>query len=151
MCTTAPATSSLPQPLAPLSLLHAARAFQRQGLFLCEAVPSYPTPRPQNVSPRPRAVPSLTSRSTSLQGSLPKHPFSRALHSPALAHQGLQQQYVSPAPVQPTLTLHRTPSDLYVTCQLWADGKQYSLPFRTAHKDFPRGYTYVQMHFPTSI
>ncbi|KIR59973.1 phosphatidylinositol 3-kinase [Cryptococcus bacillisporus CA1873] len=75
----------------------------------------------------PRAVPPLTPRSTSLQGSLPKHPFSRTLHNPDLAHQGIQQQ---------------TPSDLYVTCQLWADGKEYSLLFRTPHKDFPRGYTW---------
>lgn len=92
-----------------------------------------------------RAVPPLTPRSTSLQGSLPKHPFSRTLHNPDLAHQGIQQQYVFPAPVQTILTLRRTASDLYVTCQLWADGKQYSLLFRTPHKDFPRGYTYVQV------
>lgn len=91
----------------------------------------------------PRAVPPLTPCSTSLQGSLPKHPFSRTLHNPDLAHQGIQQQYVFPAPFQTTLTLRRTPSDLYVTCQLWADGKRYSLLFRTPHKDFPRGYTYV--------
>ncbi|KAE8541128.1 hypothetical protein D1P53_002482 [Cryptococcus gattii VGV] len=58
-------------------------------------------------APLPRAVPPLTPRSTSLQGSLPKHPFSRTFHNPDLAHQGIQQQ---------------TPSDLYVTCQLWADG-----------------------------
>lgn len=34
-------------------------------------------------------------------------------------------------------------TDLYVTCQLWTDGKANSLPFRTTWKDFARSYRCV--------
>ncbi|WVQ78275.1 hypothetical protein IAT38_000360 [Cryptococcus sp. DSM 104549] len=69
----------------------------------------------------------LTLKITSLEGEIPKRSYTESLKSPDLLHAGLQRD---------------VPSDLYVTCQLWADGKEYTLPFRTAWKDFPRGYTW---------
>ena len=30
-----------------------------------------------------------------------------------------------------------------MSCQLWTDGEEGTLPFRTAHKDFSKTYTYV--------
>lgn len=84
---------------------------------------------PQHFPPRQPAQTSLLPHTPQPRSSAPRYPAAVSV----------------PNPVQTTLTLRRTPSDLYVTCQLWADGKEYSLLFRTPHKDFPRGYTYVQV------
>jgi phosphatidylinositol 3-kinase len=35
---------------------------------------------------------------------------------------------------------YRGRSDLYITCQLWADGKDYTLPTRTPWKGFTSQY-----------
>ncbi|WWD15916.1 hypothetical protein CI109_100340 [Kwoniella shandongensis] len=68
----------------------------------------------------------VTLKITSLEGNIPKKSYTDTLKQPELRHAGLQEGV----------------SDLYVTCQLWADGKEYTLPYRTAWKDFPRGYTW---------
>lgn len=34
------------------------------------------------------------------------------------------------------------PSDLYIICQLWADNKPLTIPFRTGHKVFKERYAY---------
>ncbi|WVN86799.1 uncharacterized protein L203_101971 [Cryptococcus depauperatus CBS 7841] len=69
--------------------------------------------------------PLVTVKITSLEGNIPRKRYTETLNYKDLLHEGLQ---------------HQSPSDLYVTCQLWADGKESTLPFRTAWKDFPRGY-----------
>jgi len=33
-------------------------------------------------------------------------------------------------------------SDLYISCQLWTDGKEYTMPFRTPWKEFNKSYTW---------
>jgi len=33
-------------------------------------------------------------------------------------------------------------SDLYITCQLWTDGKEYTMPFRTPWRDFSKSHTW---------
>ena len=38
---------------------------------------------------------------------------------------------------------YRALSDLYVTCQLVADNKPLTIPFRTSFKAFTKDYTYV--------
>ena len=43
--------------------------------------------------------------------------------------------------------LFSTPSDIYVTCQLLADNKPLTIPFRTSYKAFKNSYTSVS--FPT--
>jgi hypothetical protein len=43
------------------------------------------------------------------------------------------------------LTASRGLSDLYVTCQLIADNKPLTIPFRTSFKAFKKDYTYVTM------
>ncbi|OCF41221.1 phosphatidylinositol 3-kinase [Kwoniella heveanensis CBS 569] len=72
----------------------------------------------------------VTLKITSLEGKIPKRSHTETLRDPNLRFGGLQNDELS---------------DLYVTCQLWADGKEYTLPFRTAWKDFPRGYSWNQM------
>ncbi|WRT67140.1 uncharacterized protein IL334_004106 [Kwoniella shivajii] len=64
---------------------------------------------------------------TSLEGSVPRRSNTDSLKDPDLLHAGLQND---------------GPSDLYIACQLWANGIEYTLPFRTAWKDFPRGYSW---------
>ena len=39
--------------------------------------------------------------------------------------------------------LFSTPSDIYVTCQLLADNKPLTIPFRTSYKAFKNSYTSV--------
>ncbi|WVQ98732.1 hypothetical protein IAU59_005863 [Kwoniella sp. CBS 9459] len=71
----------------------------------------------------------VTLKITSLEGKIPKRSHTETLQNGDLRFEGLQND---------------GPSDLYVACQLWADGKEYTLPFRTAWKDFPRGYSWNQ-------
>ncbi|WWC69461.1 uncharacterized protein I206_103401 [Kwoniella pini CBS 10737] len=71
----------------------------------------------------------VTLKITSLEGNIPRRSYTDSLKDSDLLHAGLQ---------------HDGPSDLYITCQLWANGIQYTLPFRTSWKDFPRGYTWNQ-------
>jgi phosphatidylinositol 3-kinase len=40
---------------------------------------------------------------------------------------------------------HRALSDLYVTCQLVADNKPLTIPFRTSFKAFTKDYTYASL------
>ncbi|WVF72152.1 hypothetical protein IAT40_006964 [Kwoniella sp. CBS 6097] len=71
----------------------------------------------------------VTLKITSLEGRIPKRSHTETLQDTDLRFEGLQNDGLS---------------DLHVTCQLWADGKEYTLPFRTAWKDFSRGYSWNQ-------
>jgi hypothetical protein len=41
---------------------------------------------------------------------------------------------------------HSELSDIYVTCQLVADNKPLTIPFRTSFKAFKNGYMYVKLY-----
>jgi hypothetical protein len=41
---------------------------------------------------------------------------------------------------------HSELSDIYVTCQLVADNKPLTIPFRTSFKAFKNGYMYVYLY-----
>ncbi|KZS92387.1 putative atypical/PIKK/PI3K protein kinase [Sistotremastrum niveocremeum HHB9708] len=69
----------------------------------------------------------VTFRISQLQGKREPRRYTELLEKPELRFSGLQ----SP-----------TPSDLYVTCQLIADNKPLTIPFRTAHKSFKADYTW---------
>ncbi|WVR05232.1 hypothetical protein IAU60_002244 [Kwoniella sp. DSM 27419] len=64
---------------------------------------------------------------TALEGDVGRVSHTEALKDPSLRFQGVQTEELS---------------DLYVTCQLWADGIEHTLPFRTAWKEFTRGYVW---------
>ncbi|KAI9001550.1 atypical/PIKK/PI3K protein kinase [Trametes punicea] len=66
--------------------------------------------------------------SSQLEGTRKPHPFTEVLEKPELRFHGVQQS--------PNL------SDLYVTCQLVADNKPLTIPFRTAFKAFKKDYTW---------
>ncbi|KAI0671945.1 atypical/PIKK/PI3K protein kinase [Trametes maxima] len=70
----------------------------------------------------------VTFRISQLEGTRKPHPFTEVLEKPELRFYGVQQ---SPAF-----------SDLYVTCQLVADNKPLTIPFRTAFKAFKKDYTW---------
>ncbi|CDO77014.1 hypothetical protein BN946_scf184298.g41 [Trametes cinnabarina] len=70
----------------------------------------------------------VTLRISQLEGTRKPHPFTEVLEKPELRFHGVQQS--------PNL------SDLYVTCQLVADNKPLTIPFRTAFKAFKKEYTW---------
>ncbi|KAH9943716.1 atypical/PIKK/PI3K protein kinase [Amylocystis lapponica] len=70
----------------------------------------------------------VTFRISQLEGTRKPHPFTEVLEKPELRFHGVQQS--------PDL------SDLYVTCQLVADNKPLTIPFRTAFKAFKKDYTW---------
>ena len=65
-------------------------------------------------------------RINTLEGEIPRRSYTDILNEPDLRHVGHQEKDLS---------------DLYITCQLWTDGKDDTLPYRTAWKDFPRSFT----------
>ena len=70
----------------------------------------------------------VTLRISQLEGNRKPKSFAEILENPQLRFHGLQS---------PTL------SDLYVTCQLIADNKPLTIPFRTSFKAFKNTYMYV--------
>ncbi|OSC99931.1 atypical/PIKK/PI3K protein kinase [Trametes coccinea BRFM310] len=70
----------------------------------------------------------VTFRISQLEGTRRPHPFTEVLEKPELRFHGVQQS--------PNF------SDLYVTCQLVADNKPLTIPFRTAFKAFKKDYTW---------
>ncbi|KAI0709903.1 atypical/PIKK/PI3K protein kinase [Earliella scabrosa] len=70
----------------------------------------------------------VTFRISQLEGSRKPHLYTEVLEKPELRFHGVQQS--------PDF------SDLYVTCQLVADNKPLTIPFRTAFKAFKRDYTW---------
>ncbi|KAH9930146.1 atypical/PIKK/PI3K protein kinase [Fomitopsis serialis] len=70
----------------------------------------------------------VTFRISQLEGTRKPHPFTELLEKPDLRFHGVQQS--------PEL------SDLYVTCQLVADNKPLTIPFRTSYKAFKKDYTW---------
>ncbi|KAL7279363.1 hypothetical protein ACG7TL_007204 [Trametes sanguinea] len=70
----------------------------------------------------------VTFRISQLEGTRKPHPFTEVLEKPELRFHGVQQS--------PEF------SDLYVTCQLVADNKPLTIPFRTAFKAFKKDYTW---------
>ncbi|KAI0350030.1 atypical/PIKK/PI3K protein kinase [Trametes cingulata] len=70
----------------------------------------------------------VTFRISQLEGTRKPHPFTEVLEKPELRFHGVQQS--------PDF------SDLYVTCQLVADNKPLTIPFRTAFKAFKKDYTW---------
>ncbi|KAL0954695.1 hypothetical protein HGRIS_003644 [Hohenbuehelia grisea] len=69
----------------------------------------------------------VTFRVSQLEGIRRPKPFTEVIDNPELRFHGLQS---------PTL------SDLYVTCQLVADNKPLTIPFRTSFKAFKNNYTW---------
>ncbi|KAI9440788.1 atypical/PIKK/PI3K protein kinase, partial [Lactarius indigo] len=69
----------------------------------------------------------VTFRISQLEGVRHPRPFTELIERPELLFHGVQ----SP-----------TPSDLYVTCQLLADNKPLTIPFRTSYKAFKNSYTW---------
>ncbi|KDQ59030.1 hypothetical protein JAAARDRAFT_33751 [Jaapia argillacea MUCL 33604] len=69
----------------------------------------------------------VTFRISELSGTRPKKSFTELLAHPELRFHGVQSQALS---------------DLYVTCQLVADNKPLTIPFRTSFKAFKNGYTW---------
>ncbi|TRM64867.1 kinase-like domain-containing protein [Schizophyllum amplum] len=69
----------------------------------------------------------VTFRISNLEGIRKPHSFTEILENPELRFRGIQS---------PTL------SDLYVTCQLVANNKPLSVPFRTSFKAFKNSYTW---------
>lgn len=80
-----------------------------------------------------------------LEGTRQPRPFSELLEKPELRFHGVQQPYVIPIlPSRHTDTgCARGFSDIYVTCQLVADNKPLTIPFRTSFKSFKKEYVYV--------
>ncbi|KZT73494.1 putative atypical/PIKK/PI3K protein kinase [Daedalea quercina L-15889] len=70
----------------------------------------------------------VTFRISQLEGTRKPHPYTELLEKPELRFHGVQQS--------PEL------SDLYVTCQLVADNKPLTIPFRTSYKAFKKDYTW---------
>ncbi|KAI0833713.1 atypical/PIKK/PI3K protein kinase [Trametes gibbosa] len=70
----------------------------------------------------------VTFRISQLEGTRKPHPFTEVLEKPELRSYGVQQ---SPGF-----------SDIYVTCQLVADNKPLTIPFRTSFKAFKKDYTW---------
>ncbi|KAI0636200.1 atypical/PIKK/PI3K protein kinase [Trametes polyzona] len=70
----------------------------------------------------------VTFRISQLEGTRKPHPFTEVLEKPELRFHGVQQS--------PDF------SDLYVTCQLVADNKPLTIPFRTSFKAFKKDYTW---------
>ncbi|KAH9945474.1 atypical/PIKK/PI3K protein kinase [Epithele typhae] len=70
----------------------------------------------------------VTFRISQLEGVRKPHPFTEVLEKPELRFHGLQQAQEF--------------SDIYVTCQLIADNKPLTIPFRTAFKAFKKDYTW---------
>ncbi|KAG6884336.1 hypothetical protein C0992_006496 [Termitomyces sp. T32_za158] len=88
----------------------------------------------------------VTFRISSLEGKRSSRTFTELLEQPELRFHGAQSSYVSFLPIGSTeaITLgSRTLSDLYVTCQLVADNKPLTIPFRTSFKAFKNNYTSV--------
>ncbi|KAH8978579.1 atypical/PIKK/PI3K protein kinase [Lactarius hatsudake] len=69
----------------------------------------------------------VTFRISQLEGVRHPRPFTELIEKPELRFHGVQ----SP-----------TPSDLYVTCQLLADNKPLTIPFRTSYRAFKNSYTW---------
>ncbi|KAG6837574.1 hypothetical protein H0H93_006988 [Arthromyces matolae] len=72
----------------------------------------------------------VTFRISSLEGKRSTRTLTEVLEQPELRFHGAQSE-------------SSTLSDLYVTCQLIADNKPLTIPFRTAFKAFNNNYTYV--------
>ncbi|OCH90330.1 atypical/PIKK/PI3K protein kinase [Obba rivulosa] len=70
----------------------------------------------------------VTFRISQLEGTRKPHSFTEVLEKPDLRFHGVQQS--------PEF------SDLYVTCQLVADNKPLTIPFRTSFKSFKKDYTW---------
>ncbi|KAI0329274.1 atypical/PIKK/PI3K protein kinase [Cubamyces sp. BRFM 1775] len=70
----------------------------------------------------------VTFRISQLEGNRKPYPFTEILEKPELRFHGVQQS--------PNF------SDLYVTCQLVADNKPLTIPFRTSFKAFKKDYTW---------
>lgn len=69
----------------------------------------------------------LTFKISSLEG-----PIAKDKYSTTLGDTGLRRDDLLKSPL----------ADLYVTAQLWTDGKAYTLPQRTPAKDFTKSYTW---------
>ncbi|KAG1740390.1 kinase-like domain-containing protein [Suillus occidentalis] len=69
----------------------------------------------------------VTFRISQLEGSIPQPSVSELLENPELRFHGAQSS---------------TLSDLYVSCQLLADNKPLTIPFRTSFKAFKNNYTW---------
>ncbi|CAL1715935.1 unnamed protein product [Somion occarium] len=69
----------------------------------------------------------VTFRISQLEGTRHPRPFTELLEKPDLRFHGVQ---------------HPGFSDLYVTCQLVADNKPLTIPFRTSFKSFKKDYTW---------
>ncbi|KAF9000637.1 atypical/PIKK/PI3K protein kinase [Cyathus striatus] len=69
----------------------------------------------------------VTFRISELQGIRKPKSFTELLENPDLRFHGVQQSALS---------------DLYVTCQLLADNKPLTIPFRTSYKAFKNSYTW---------
>lgn len=73
-------------------------------------------------------IPVLTDQRSSLEGNILKHDYTQLLSNPDIRHER---------------------ADLYVTCQLWSDGKECTLPVRTSWKDCSRSYRCVRVSIIT--
>lgn len=99
-----------------------------------------------SLAQRPRSkCPHMSLCRSQLEGTRQPRPFSELLEKPELRFHGVQQPYVIPV----LSSLHtdtgcaRGFSDIYVTCQLVADNKPLTIPFRTSFKSFKKEYVYV--------
>ena len=102
---------------------------------------------------RKTVFPALTRCRSQLEGV--RHPrlFTELIERPELRFHGVQSPFVQLLhcalrfPLVDDLS--STPSDLYVTCQLLADNKPLTIPFRTSYKAFKNSYTSVSCRDPT--
>ncbi len=86
----------------------------------------------------------MGSSRTQLEGKRKKHSATDILDHPELRFTGVQSEYVRALSCQRHLIVHiRAPSDIYVTCQLVADNKPLTIPFRTSHKAFKTNFVSV--------
>ena len=112
---------------------HAVRPIERQGPLVRKAQRPGAARRHQGVSSHARFG---ADSSVSLEGRIPKHSYTELLEREDLRHSSLDKRYVHSYICSDGSDL----ADLYVTCQLWTDGKAETLPLRTAWKDFARSY-----------
>ena len=88
--------------------------------------------------------------STQIEGQRKKHTPVELLDHPELRFTGVQSEQVHSPPMMSVHLLMkaflscRTPSDLYVTCQLIADNKPLTIPYRTSFKAFKMNVVCVE-------
>lgn len=81
--------------------------------------------------------------SSQLEGVRHPRPLTDLVDKPELRFHGVQSPYAwFPIILESSLTfLNSGLSDLFVTCQLIADNKPLTIPFRTSYKAFKNNYT----------